>query len=174
MEKLKKYMMIVMLTVCMPVLAGESGGDHEPYTGSVDFERLKGLAGTWQGLTVMQGKQEPVKVEYRVTSAGSTLVETMFPGTPNEMISVYHDQDGKPGMTHYCAMKNRPNLAMHASNASRIHFKFSGSDSVNPEKDAHMHELTIHFIDKDTIEQDWVMYRDGKAVEATTIALKRI
>ena len=174
MRKLKQYMIMMLLAVCAPVLAGEGGGEHAPYTGSVDFERLKGLAGTWQGVTVMQGKQEPVQIEYRVTSAGSTVVETMFPGTPKEMISVYHDQDGKPGLTHYCAMKNRPNLAMHASNEDRIHFKFTASDSVNPEKDAHMHELIIHFIDKDMIEQDWVMYRDGKAVEATSIALKRI
>jgi hypothetical protein len=174
MKTLKQYIMIMMLVVAAPLLASEGGDSHAPYTGSADFERLKGLAGTWQGRTVMQGKEEQVQVEYRVSSAGSTLVETMFPGTPKEMLSVYHDQDGKPGMTHYCAMKNRPNLAMQSSSDSRIHFKFTGSDSVDPEKDAHMHELIIHFIDKDTIEQDWVMYRDGKPVEATSIELKRI
>lgn len=172
MKTLNKFLILVSLVVCTSALAGED--NHVPYTGSAEFERLKGLAGTWQGQAGMQGKVEPVQIEYKVTSAGSTVVETMFPGTPKEMISVYHDQDGKPGMTHYCAMKNRPNLAMHASSDNSIHFKFTESDSVDPEKDAHMHELTIHFIDDNTIEQDWVMYRDGKAVEATSIALQRI
>ena len=173
MKALDKYLVMLVLAVCTPVLAGE-GGDHAPYTGSAEFERLKGLAGTWQGRAAMQGKKEAVRVVYRVTSAGSTVVETMFPGTPNEMVSVYHDQDGKPGMTHYCAMKNRPNLVMHASSDNSIHFRFTDSASVNPEKDAHMHELTIHFINENTIAQDWVMYRGGKAVEATSIELERL
>ena len=30
MIKLKKYMMIMMLAVCTPLLAGEGGGDHAP------------------------------------------------------------------------------------------------------------------------------------------------
>ncbi len=174
MRRLDRYLLIMTLAVCAPVLAGEGVSEHVPYTGSAEFERLKGLAGTWQGHAMMQGKQETVQVEYRVSSAGSTVLETMFPGTPNEMISVYHDQDGKPGMTHYCAMKNRPNLAMHASSDNIIHFKFTDSASVNPEKDTHMHELIIHFVDEDTIEQDWVMYQGGKAVEATSIELKRL
>ncbi len=146
---------------------------HEPYTGSAEFERLKALAGTWQGEMVMQGKPQTLHVEYRVTAAGSTLLETIFPGTSEEMISVYHDTGGKPGMTHYCAMKNRPNMVMASSTDSRMHFTFTESDGIDAAQDAHMHELTIHFVDDNTIAQDWVLYRGGKAVEATSIELTR-
>jgi hypothetical protein len=37
MRKLKQYMIMMLLAVCAPVLAGEGGGEHAPYTGSVDF-----------------------------------------------------------------------------------------------------------------------------------------
>lgn len=37
-----------------------------------------------------------------------------------------------------------------------------------------MHELTIRFIDEDKIEQDRVLYRDGKPVDTKRIALERI
>jgi hypothetical protein len=45
----------------------------------------------------------PVRVEYRVTGAGSAVVETLFPGTPHEMVTVYHARKGVLCMTHYCA-----------------------------------------------------------------------
>lgn len=71
-------------------------------------------------------------------------------------------------------MKNRPNLVMDSSSTENIHLDFTDSIGIDPSKDAHMHALTIRFIDKDTIEQEWVMYQDGKAVESTTIRLQRV
>jgi len=37
-----------------------------------------------------------------------------------------------------------------------------------------MHALALRFIDKDTIEEEWVMYQDGTAVESTTFRLQRV
>ena len=53
----------------------------------------------------MDGKEVPVSVTYETSSNGSIVVETLFPGTPHEMVSVYYDENGKFGMTHYCAME---------------------------------------------------------------------
>src|SRR6185369_11800489 len=62
-----------------------------PYTGSPAFERMKQLVGTWEGTSDMGKEGEKVRVEYRLTAGGSALVETLFPGSGEEMVSVYHD-----------------------------------------------------------------------------------
>jgi len=47
----------VLLVFTTGVYAGEPD-HHTPYTGSAEFERLKGLAGSWQGTAMMQGKAQ--------------------------------------------------------------------------------------------------------------------
>ena len=131
----------VLLVFTASVIAGEPY-HHTPCTGSAEFERLKGLAGNWQGTATMEGKEQTIQVAYRVTSAGSAIVETHFPGSPQETVSVCHDEGGRPGMTHSCALKNRPGPVMDSN-------------------------------DKETIEQKWVMYQDGKAADSTTFRLQR-
>jgi hypothetical protein len=63
---------------------------------------------------------------------------------------------------------------MDSSSTDSIHFDFTGSSDIDPAKDAHMHALTVRFIDKDTIEQEWVMFQDGKPVDSTTFRLQRV
>ncbi|MCB0321697.1 MAG: hypothetical protein KDD60_12295, partial [Bdellovibrionales bacterium] len=54
-------------------------------TSSSEFKRIKSLEGTWRSTTSMFGKEnEEVFTEYKVTAAGSAVVETIFPGTPQE------------------------------------------------------------------------------------------
>src|SRR5436305_12848387 len=66
-----------------------------PYQGSAEFERMKALVGTWKGTHDMgQGPME-LTVEYRLVPGGSTLEERFFAGTPMEMVTMYHDRQGK-------------------------------------------------------------------------------
>ena len=50
-----------------------------PYKGSQPFESMKSLAGHWEGSKVSDGKEEPVKVEYKVTSNGAPLSKHCSP-----------------------------------------------------------------------------------------------
>jgi hypothetical protein len=52
------------------------------------FEQLKALAGVWEG-TAGPDKQ-PTSVVYRVASGGTVVLETQFPETNHEMITMYH------------------------------------------------------------------------------------
>ena len=84
------------------------------------FARLKALAGTWKVQLggdhrggQSQGNQEkhdgsPATVTFGLTGAGSTVVETQFPGKGHEMISMYHLDGEDLRMTHYCAAGNQP------------------------------------------------------------------
>ena len=78
----------------------------------VEFNQLKKLVGNWKGTQeTPEGKREVV-VEYHLTSAGTALVEQIFPGTEHEMMSVYHVDSDKVIMTYYCAFGNQPRMRM--------------------------------------------------------------
>ena len=64
--------------------AGEGRGS--PYSGSKEYERMKQLVGVWEGTSNMGKEGQTIRVEYRLTAGGSAIVETLFPGTPEEMI----------------------------------------------------------------------------------------
>src|SRR5437868_7105013 len=108
---MKKLMFAsVLFVLAAPAFAGDH--EHMKPVASMpkEFDSLKTLAGTWEGTGMMDGKEQAVTVVYEVTSGGSILVERLMPGTPGEMISVYH-RDGKTlSMTHYCALGNQPEM----------------------------------------------------------------
>lgn len=150
-------------------------GDYhsEPYSGSAEFERMRGLKGTWEGKMTMGGEEKTYRVEYRITGGGSAIVETHFPGTPEEMITVYNDNGGNLGLTHYCALKNQPRMELQKSGEKYLDFAFAGGSNIDPAKDPHMHALTITFGDEDTITQKWTLFESGRVKEVSTFTLSR-
>jgi hypothetical protein len=68
---------------------------------------MKTLVGTWSGKTDIGQGPIDMTVQYRLLAAGSVLEERAFPGTPNEMVTMYYDKEGKLALTHYCMMGNR-------------------------------------------------------------------
>jgi len=89
------------------------------------FEKLKSLAGTWDA-TMLKPDGEKTTVEYRVTADGSVVMETMFVGTPHEMINMYTVDGDALLATHYCSAGNQPTLRFNAgkSNADQLVFDF--------------------------------------------------
>src|SRR5579864_2931861 len=86
-----------------------------PRSSSAEFQAMKQLAGAWNGMVTHPGKDqkpETVSVEFKVTSAGSAVEETLMRGTPHEMVDMYTDENGRLAMTHYCAMGNQPHLRL--------------------------------------------------------------
>jgi len=162
--------------VCLTSLSAFAGEDCEkpPYVGSKEFEKIKTLAGKWKGTAPMGENDIPVAVEYKVTGNGSTVVETLWPGTPQEMVSVYYDRDGRLSMTHYCALGNRPQMTLKKSSAeNKVHLDYVSSQGINPRKDIHMHSLSITFVDQDHIQADWTSYAEGKSTGSHSFALAR-
>lgn len=157
--------------------ADSPGGKDEhhmsPVTGSKELEKLKTLSGTWQGTTVMDGKEMPVTVTYETSSNGSIVVETLFPGTPHEMVSVYYDENGKLGMTHYCAMDNQPHLTLEDSSGNEIDLVFASGMNLDPKKDHYMHDVSFEFKDNNNMVQEWTSYENGKEGEVSTLTFTR-
>ena len=154
------------------VAAGEAA--RTASTSSKEFERIKQLAGRWEGMTRHgEGKEELAVVEYKVTSGGSAVVETLFPGTPHEMVSVYHtDGQGKLSMTHYCMIGNQPKLDLTQSDDNHVELSLASDSGIAPEA-MHMHSLNVTWQDADHLTQQWSSFDGGKPKETTTIRLSR-
>jgi hypothetical protein len=130
------------------------------------LERMKKLAGTWVEADKDGKPTDKVVSVVKVTAAGSAVHETLFPGQPQEMVSVYHLDKDDLVMTHYCALGNQPRMkADPKSPKNQIHFKFDGGTNFDPAKDMHMHEGTLTFVDDDHIEFAGVAWVDGKPAE---------
>ncbi len=125
------------------------------------FERLKSLAGTWTG-HAMTPDGPPVSIVYRVSAGGTTVQETLFPGDPHEMITMYN-VDGKDLIaTHYCSAGNQPTMKLDAakSTADKLVFDFVSVRGKGP----YIHDGWIQFTSPDAITASWNGDDGGKHV----------
>jgi hypothetical protein len=152
----------VLLVACA---FGAQGDDVKkaPADTHPQFERMKKLAGTWVEADKDGKPTDKVVSVIKITSGGSAVQETTFPGQPQEMMSVYHRDGSDLIMTHYCVLGNQPRLkADPKSPTNEIHFLFTGGSNLDPTKDMHMHEGTLKFIDEEHIEVTGTAWIDGK------------
>lgn len=150
-----------------------SAHEHPHPTMPKEFDALKRLEGTWTGTGKMDGKEEPISVVYKVTSGGTALTENLFPGTPNEMVSIYHKDGNSLAMTHYCALGNHPEMKLKKADAKSIAFEMVGTNGIQSLKELHMHAIKLTFNDADTLTQEWTNYEKGKPGETATFSFKR-
>jgi len=168
-----------MSSVCTTLLLAAAMGLNadEPAKAkpaSAEFERMKSLVGTWTGKTDMGQGPIDMTMQYRLLAGGSVLEERVFAGTPNEMITMYYDQNGKLALTHYCVFGNRPGMLLKSSDAKTIKLDFDATCGINPTKESHMHALTITFDNADTITTNCKAIIDGKEAPDQAIVLKRV
>jgi hypothetical protein len=169
---------LFLLGIAWVALLGFSPGNSvagtKGITGADAFAVIKSLAGEWHGTVSEQGRPPEVTVLYRVTSAGSAVLETLFPGTDHEMVTVYHLDNKRLILTHYCAAGNQPRMALKKdSTPTDLVFDFAGGTNLDPGKDPHMHSAHIHIESPDRIVGEWVGYQDGRKVETTRFSLTR-
>ena len=141
---------------------------------SAEFERIKALVGKWKGtVDIGQGPVEMIS-EYRLLAGGSVVEERVFAGTPNEMITMFYDKEGKLALTHYCMMGNRPAMVVKSSDSKSIRFDFDKACGIDVNKESHMHSLTLTFDDAETITASCKAIMDGKELPEKPTVLKRV
>jgi hypothetical protein len=130
-----------------------------PYKGSVAFERMKSLVGEWSADSPLMGK---MKTEFRLIAGGSVIEERFGEDTPMEMLSVYHDVNGKLMMKHYCALRNQPQMQLTKSTPKSLTFDFVPTPGLDAAKEKHMHGATYTFIDSNHFQMEGVAWENGK------------
>ncbi len=165
---------LAMFTVLM-AMAGSAAAEEpckspeHPTTSA--FEKLKSLTGDW----TMTGGDGGVASSWKVTAGGSAVVETLFPGTPHEMVNIFTLQGKDIHLTHYCAMGNQPEMKSDkTADDKKIAFQFAGGKGINPKKDTHMHNATLTFTSSESIQEDWGTFVGGKAADSKAFELKRV
>lgn len=155
---------LLALTLAVAVAA------HVDTPAQKTFAALKRLEGTW----TMGSGDKTAKVIYRLTGAGTTLIETQLPGTSMEMVTAYHlDGPNKLMLTHYCAAGNQPTMAL-VPGGTDADFKFDFVSGTNMKpSDMHIHSVHYRIIDKDHIVTEWGGYMKGKPAGAETFDLHR-
>jgi hypothetical protein len=167
---------VSLLTFCLGVAAlnGWSAPVAKTIGAQAAFEQLKQLAGEWRGATRESDKTTEVRAVYRVTASGSALIETLFPGSPHEMVTVYHLDGDKLVLTHYCAAGNQPRMTLsRKSTPQELEFAFSGATNLKSAKAGHMHDLRLRFESANQISAEWDYFENGKKKETTRFTLNR-
>ncbi len=167
-----KKLMQAVLVVMAVVLSAPMAQSHDMSKCSADpkatacLEKLKGLVGNWEGKSMkVHGEEMTPKVTYAITSGGTAVEEKLFPGTPGEMTSIYFAEGGKICMTHYCSSGNHPEMVLKSQTDNSLTFEIKGTNGLGSADERHMHQMTLTFIDKDHISEDWVSYDKGKKAD---------
>jgi hypothetical protein len=129
------------------------------------FEKFKALAGDWVAAEDGEmSKKGDLVARYAVTAAGTAVVETVFPGSPHEMVTVYHPDGRDVVLTHFCMEGNQPRMRAKGAQGPRFDFAFEGGTNIDPKRDRHMHQAILEFLGVDEIRTEWTELAEGKPV----------
>lgn len=150
------------------VVAGEPSAEA-----TAAFERVKGLAGTWE-MTDDKGQKQTALV-ITVISGGSVVHETMMPGGEHEMVNVYHLDGPRVLVTHYCAMGNQPRMACRGIGADgSLTFAFDSVTNLGSADQEFMGSLTLRQPTPGQLVQEWQSLKlDGQKTEHVRFELTR-
>lgn len=169
----KKTLLTNTVLLALMLTAGTAIADEKGV-----MEKLAALEGEWILLDENGEETDVIGSTFRMTSAGSALVEVMFPGSPDghEMLNMYHADGDRVLMTHYCAAGNQPRLEVKATDDEdrlELHFE-SITNLASPEED-HMHQAEYIFHGDDRLTTHWQSKTNGKLSEGdkATFELKR-
>jgi hypothetical protein len=171
--KISKYILALMISFITFGSASASEEEHPVYDGSKAFQQMKQLAGGWVGTVDIGKGPQTIKTSYRITSAGSALVETTFEGTPNEMITIYHDDKNRRlRMTHYCGLNNQPIMVLKSSTENMLEFELDEDAPIDAANEPHMHALSFTFAGQE-MKQHWTQFAKGEKKKVVIISYKR-
>ena len=121
------------------------------------FATLKTLAGEWEG-KIEDGK--PHITVWKVISGGSAIMEEM---PHDSMVTMYHLDNDRLLMTHYCSAKNQPRMQAEVSpDGKTITFNFLDITNLAKPSDGHMQKMVLTIVDANHITESWTFRQDGK------------
>ena len=88
---------------------------------SAAFKQVEKKLGKWEGQMTqgLTGKVIDVTYEWRLTSGGNTITETIVEDGV-EMLSTYSDDNGELVVRHYCALGTQPVFSVSSVSATEL------------------------------------------------------
>jgi hypothetical protein len=118
-----------------------------PSSGKQAFEKLKALAGSWQGEIM----RIPISFTIRATSSGTTILHeahTEGGDPPNHEITIFYLDGERLLATHYCDAGNRSRLEGKISTDGKT-IKFSFLDLAGSKRGGYLKDMAFTAIDAD-------------------------
>jgi hypothetical protein len=162
--KTNRFLLFVMLMLVSSAAVAQSGA-------TAGFEKLKALAGTWEGRMTTDPPVPDVDgtatvVTLRVTSMGNVLMHEMTgEGRPDDPITMVYLEGGGLELRHYCDAGNRPRMRGTMSpDGKKVEFEFL--DVAGDMQYGHMHRAVFTFLDENRHAEEWTFMRGGKPYKA--------
>ena len=153
------------------VLLALSAGAFAQSEALKSFDKLKALAGTWEGQVTTVPKEasvegQTIRITLRVTSMGNALMhEASITGRPDDPITMLYLDGDRLLLTHYCDAGNRPRMSGKISpDGKSVDFEFL--DVAGSTQYGHMHHAVFTTIDANHHTEDWTFMNGDKPVHA--------
>ena len=160
---------VVLLSGCAPMQVVTSSGQ----TAEDLFSRFRSLEGSWTS-TPDSAEMPPSTVTYHTIANGSAVVETVFAGTPHEMISVIFMDEDRLLMTHYCAARNQPHLIARKITDDSVHFFTDHVTNHADPNNLYMGEAQWVFTDENHLKSRWWSFQNSEMGEPLTFNMTRV
>lgn len=170
MQRISRLVAVAAMALLAAAQAGSQAGLQEKTS---PLDRMRALAGEWEGTA--SSSNAAARVTYKVVSGGSAVMEIIEPQGEENMVTIYHEDNGRLLMTHYCAAGNQPRMTAPApaADARQIVFKLQDVTNLASASSGHMVGLVLTFVDKDHITQEWTWREKGKADMTEKFTLTR-
>lgn len=137
------------------------------------FEKLKSLAGSWEGRlggtgTELDGKT--MHVSLRVTSTGNAIMHEMTGAEKpdedeNHPLTIIYLEGDRLLLTHYCDVGNRPRMvAKTAPDGKTVEFDFLDIANYSSAQGSHMGHAVFTMLDANHHTEEWTAER-GEALD---------
>jgi hypothetical protein len=160
---MKSALLLLLLSLSTSALAQSDA--------QTSFDKLKTLAGSWQGHLKTTPPQSEVEgksaqVTLRVTSMGHALLHEMgVAGRPDDPITMLYLDGDHLTLTHYCDAGNRPRMTGKMSpDGKSVEFEFL--DVAGSTEYGHMHHARFIPIDANHHIEEWTFMVGDKPVLA--------
>ena len=178
---MRRLLVCGLVLTLLLTLSAATYGDGQPGAKlpapptNAGLEKMKKLAGTWVAADKDGKPTDEVVSVIKVTAGGSAVHETLFPGQPHEMVSIYTADGPDLIMTHYCVLGNQPRMkADRNSPPNQIVWRFAGGTNLDVTKDKHMHEATLTIVSDDRIELQGTGWENGAPCKEMCCGLKLV
>jgi hypothetical protein len=175
-KSLRFFPLVVLMSVSMVAFAQNDGQKSDAQR---SFDKLKTVAGTWEGHMTTVPPQADVEgklthLSLRVTSMGNAMVHEMTgEGRPDDPITMLYLDGDRLLLTHYCDAGNRPRMVGKMSpDGNTVEFDFL--DVAGSTQYGHMHHAVFTVIDANHHTEDWTYMMPGDKPVHAHIDLQRI
>ena len=140
-----------LLVMCALAMVGVAQEEHHAAMPThPGYAMLSKLAGEWEGPSDFGS----MKAVFKITAAGSTVMQTLDPGGQYEMVTMFHGDGAEIMATHFCSGRNQPRMRTVKTNDPKV-LRFEFVDGTNLKGSGYINGLQITFVDDDHHIEEW-------------------